>query len=237
MFLICNLTRSLAYAASSGSECDDASGDENQSFESCEHQKSSGADSPQLQTHSGEVLTEPSPSSVAVAALSRLSVETSNPFAALAADSPAAVCNSEDSSVVSTPLIAAACVEKTVATSASVSPVGSGSSISSQSRTPDEAGHAASASRPADASDGTDDAEQRQVFDCFDLKIVYERGRTGFEDTKEIVFTPGMLIAVRHSAVAMVGCVCKSNSPLAAGPLPIHSIFRQCRVQQRVVLR
>jgi hypothetical protein len=197
-----------ACAGSSGSECDDASGDEIQSFESCELQKSSGADSPQPQTQFDEVLAEPSPSCVAVSALSRLSIEASVPIATFASDSPAFLNDSENSSLLATPVLATACVEKTDVTSNSVSPVGSNSSVSSQSQTPAEADDAASISVPADATDGTDDADQGQVFDCFDLKIVYERGRTGFEDTKEIVFTPGMLIAVRESCFSMVGRMC-----------------------------
>ncbi len=197
-----------ACAASSGSECDDASGDENQSFESCELQKSSGADSPQPQTQFDEVLAEPSPSCVAVSALSRLSIDASVPFATLALDSPALLNDSDNSSLLATPLPATACVDKTNVTSDSVSPVGSNSSVSSQSQTPAQADHAASATRPADTTDGSDDADQGQVFDCFDLKIVYERGRTGFEDTKEIIFTPGMLIAVLESSFSLVGRMC-----------------------------
>ena len=179
-----NLTRSPSFTASSSSECDDASEDDDQSFESCEQHRNSAASSPQL--HPVQMQALPSPSSVAVTALDRLSVESCD-FAAPVHDSPKDQIDSEVSSLGATPSLATAHVDTVDA---------SVSSSASSSVTP-HADAVTSAARAADATDGTDDGDQGQIFDCFDLKIVYERGRTGFEDTKEIDFTPGMLIAVR----------------------------------------
>jgi hypothetical protein len=159
------------------------SGDDDESFESCEPQKDISANSPQL--HSIQAPSEPSPSSAAVSALTRMSVDSSNPFLAL--DGP-----SSESSPAVEPLPD----ELTGAASTSVSPAAVSSSSGSQPHTPVNADDSVSGAKPADGTDGTDDVDQGQIFDCFDLKIVYERGRTGFEDTKEIDFTPGMLIAV-----------------------------------------
>ena len=82
------------------------------------------------------------------------------------------------------------------AASTIISPDALSSSSGSQPHTPADADDSISGAKAADGTDGTDDVDQGQIFDCFDLKIVYERGKTGFEDTKEIDFTPGMLIAV-----------------------------------------
>jgi hypothetical protein len=185
------LTRLPAYAASSSSECDGSSDDDDQSFESCEQHSS--ANSPPLLAVESQAL--PSPSTVAAAGLSRLSIESSNPFASLAVDSP-----KSDIDTGSSCIAAVAQVETVDAASASVASAASSStlhSLHSQHHAPADGDESASVARATDATDGTDDSDQGQIFDCFDLKIVYERGRTGFEDTKEIDFTPGMLIAVR----------------------------------------
>jgi hypothetical protein len=168
----------------SNSECNDDSCDDDESFESCEPQKNSSGNSPQL--HSDQAKEEPSPATAAVSAVAHMHVDASNPFHSLAVDSA-------ESSPLAAPLPAEALHQATAVASASNSPAASSASSESRSETPDESD---SGAKVADATDGTDDVDQGQIFDCFDLKIVYERGRTGFEDTKEIDFTPGMLIAV-----------------------------------------
>jgi hypothetical protein len=182
------LTRLPACAASSSSECDDSSDDDDQSFESCEQHSS--ANSPPLLSVESQAL--PSPSTVAAAGLARLSIESNNPVAAFAVDSPKSDIDTGSSCVA-----AVAQVETVDAASASVDSATSSSTLHSKHHAPGDGDQSASVARATDATDGTDDSDQGQVFDCFDLKIVYERGRTGFEDTKEIDFTPGMLIAVR----------------------------------------
>ena len=215
----CNLTRPPSFTVSSSSECDDATEDDDQSFESCEQHRNSAASSPQIRAVELQVL--PSPSSVAVTALARLSVESHDLLAAPADDSPKDQIDSESSSLVATLSLATADVD---AVDASVSPNAS-SSPHADALTSD--------ARAADATDGTDDGDQGQIFDCFDLKIVYERGRTGFEDTKEIDFTPGMLIAVRVLLLFCCSSLCVTS---AAGSLSVHSIFGQRCVQQRAFL-
>ena len=180
---------------------DDASGDDDQSFESCE-QKLSSTNSPLI--HSAQGPTEPSPSHVALAALSSLSVsgQDSEPSSPAATLSPAPTLSP-----------AAVRVASVSEAPASVSSSGTNSSSASPAKAVQasaDASDSASATRAADATDGTDDVDQGQIFDCFDLKIVYERGRTGFEDTKEIDFTPGMLIAVPlllRTCADSTGCV------------------------------
>ena len=173
---------SFVCAALSSDESSVHSGDD-ESFESCEPQKDSSANSPQL--HSIQAPSEPSPSSAAVSALNRMSVDSSNPFLSLAGPS------SESS-----PAVAPQPDEVIDAASSIISPDTLSSSSGSQPHTPADADDSISGAKAADGTDGTDDVDQGQTFDCFDLKIVYERGKTGFEDTTEIDFTPGMLIAV-----------------------------------------
>jgi hypothetical protein len=201
-----NLTRASVHSDSASSEDDDASVDDDQSFESCE-QKLSSANSPLL--HAAHAQTELSSSHVALVALSGLSVNG---------------LESDPSSPAVTLSPAAAHVASASEASASGSSSGSNSpspSPSKAAQASDDANDSASAARAADATDGTDELDQGQIFDCFDLKIVYERGRTGFEDTKEIDFTPGMLIAVR---LLLQSCwdMCLIA---AAGSLPVHSIL------------
>jgi len=198
-----NLTRVSVHSDSASSEDDDASVDDDQSFESCE-QKLSSANSPLL--HAVHAQTELSSSHVALVALSGLSVNglESDPSSPAVTLSPAAA------------QVASASASGSSSGSNSPSP-----SPSKAAQASDDANDSASAARAADATDGTDELDQGQIFDCFDLKIVYERGRTGFEDTKEIDFTPGMLIAVR---LLLQSCwdMCLIA---AAGSLPVHSIL------------
>ncbi|ESS33160.1 putative cell-cycle-associated protein kinase DYRK [Toxoplasma gondii GAB2-2007-GAL-DOM2] len=43
------------------------------------------------------------------------------------------------------------------------------------------------------------------IYDCFHLKVVFERGRTGFEDHRELVLPPGTLLAGRYEVEKEVG--------------------------------
>lgn len=179
-------------AAVCSSEGDDESGGDDQSFESCEPQKDSSGHSPKQ--HLVREEENPSPFTAAVSAISHMHVDLSNPFHALAVQS-----------AESSPHAAAVSSEACDEAAASVSPTASRSSSDSHSQTPTDADQAASGAKVSDATDAADDVDQGQIFDCFDLKIVYERGRTGFEDTKEIEFSPGMLIAVQYVLLSSNG--------------------------------
>ncbi len=185
-------------ADSSSSECDDASEDDDQSFESCEQHKNSSANSPQLHPADPQA---PSPSTVASATLSRLSIgsQSHDPSAAPEVDSSEYQDASESPSLAAAPSLPAPHADIADVQSASVTSTTSRSTLCSEHelRAPADAEDSTAAARAADAVSVTEDGDHGQIFDCFDLKIVYERGRTGFEDTKEIDFTPGMLIAVR----------------------------------------
>lgn len=52
-------------------------------------------------------------------------------------------------------------------------------------------------------SDATDDTV---YYDCFDLKIVYERNRTGFEETKDYPIEINGVIAGRYQARVQISC-------------------------------
>jgi hypothetical protein len=199
-----------AFAALRSSEHADPSDDE-ESFESCEQDKHSSSDSPRQPgiQDSAESL----PSTIPVADFSRLRVETSGPLASLTDALACAQNDSEASSLAATPSPAAIHVAPESLDPESLSPSGSNSTSESAAREPvsADAEDSALAARAADATDGTDDVDQGQIFDFFDLKIVYERGRTGFEDTKEIEFLPGMLIAVCvHFCIACHHCTSDS---------------------------
>ncbi|PFH34480.1 hypothetical protein BESB_065110 [Besnoitia besnoiti] len=72
----------------------------------------------------------------------------------------------------------------------------------------EEAAAGATASgMPGDAGsgEGHKDEVPAVVYDCFHLKVVYERGRTGFEDHRELVLPPGTLLAGRYEVEKEVG--------------------------------
>ena len=51
-----------------------------------------------------------------------------------------------------------------------------------------------------------------QVFDCFHLRVVYERDRTGFEESKEFVIRMGEIIAARYQVVEYLGSAAFSRA-------------------------
>ena len=51
-----------------------------------------------------------------------------------------------------------------------------------------------------DAAEANDDTV---YYDCFDLKIVYERNRTGFEETKDYPIDINGVIAGRYQVASL----------------------------------
>ncbi|CAD7971758.1 unnamed protein product [Amoebophrya sp. A25] len=50
------------------------------------------------------------------------------------------------------------------------------------------------------------------VFDCFHLRVVFERQRTGFEETKEFKVEMGQIIAARYQVVEFLGAAAFSRA-------------------------
>jgi serine/threonine protein kinase len=53
---------------------------------------------------------------------------------------------------------------------------------------------------------------QDGIFDCFDLKVVYDREKTGFEETKDFPIEKDMLIAGRYQVVQYLGSAAFSKA-------------------------
>ena len=49
-------------------------------------------------------------------------------------------------------------------------------------------------------------------YDCFDLKIVYERNKTGFEETKDFPIEMGGVIAGRYQILEFLGAAAFSKA-------------------------
>ena len=50
------------------------------------------------------------------------------------------------------------------------------------------------------------------IFDCFDLKIIYDRERTGFEETKEFPIVINSIIAGRYQILEYLGSAAFSKA-------------------------
>jgi hypothetical protein len=50
------------------------------------------------------------------------------------------------------------------------------------------------------------------IFDCFDLKVIYDRERTGFEETKEFPIVINSIIAGRYQILEYLGSAAFSKA-------------------------
>jgi len=62
------------------------------------------------------------------------------------------------------------------------------------------------------AGDGSDVNDDTVYYDCFDLKIVYERNRTGFEETKDYPIDINGVIAGRYQILEFLGAAAFSKA-------------------------
>ena len=55
-------------------------------------------------------------------------------------------------------------------------------------------------------------ADNKTIYDCFDLKVIYDRERTGFEETKEFPIIIGSIIAGRYRVMEYLGSAAFSKA-------------------------
>lgn len=55
-------------------------------------------------------------------------------------------------------------------------------------------------------------AHEKMIFDCFDLKVIYDRERTGFQETKDFPIVIGAIIAGRYQIMEYLGSAAFSKA-------------------------
>ena len=53
---------------------------------------------------------------------------------------------------------------------------------------------------------------ERTIYDCFQLKIIYDRERTGFEETKDFPIVIGSIVAGRYQVQEYLGSAAFSKA-------------------------